>query len=53
MISTIVLMISLFLIFLMTAVVGKAMIREEEFLNAQYGEEYRQYIKRVNRYITF
>ncbi len=29
------------------------MIKEEQFLSSQYGEEYRQYIKRVNRYITF
>ncbi len=29
------------------------MIKEEQFLNSQYGEEYRQYAKRVNRYITF
>jgi protein-S-isoprenylcysteine O-methyltransferase Ste14 len=28
------------------------MIREEQFLSEQYGEEYRQYTKRVNRYIT-
>ncbi|MCX6239268.1 MAG: isoprenylcysteine carboxylmethyltransferase family protein [Bacteroidia bacterium] len=29
------------------------MIKEEQFLSSQYGEEYRQYTKRVNRYITF
>lgn len=29
------------------------MIREEQSLSSQYGEEYRQYAKRVNRYITF
>lgn len=29
------------------------MIKEEQFLSSQYGEEYRQYIKKVNRYITF
>jgi protein-S-isoprenylcysteine O-methyltransferase Ste14 len=29
------------------------MIKEEEHLLAQYGEEYRQYAARVNRYITF
>ena len=29
------------------------MIREEQFLFSQYGDEYRQYTKRVNRYITF
>jgi protein-S-isoprenylcysteine O-methyltransferase Ste14 len=29
------------------------MIREEQFLGAQYGEEYRQYAKRVKRYISF
>jgi protein-S-isoprenylcysteine O-methyltransferase Ste14 len=29
------------------------MIREEQFLGSQYGEEYRQYTKRVKRYITF
>ena len=29
------------------------MIREEQFLALQYGEEYRQYVKKVNRYITF
>jgi protein-S-isoprenylcysteine O-methyltransferase Ste14 len=28
------------------------MIREEQFLTSQYGEEYRQYAKRVKRYIT-
>jgi protein-S-isoprenylcysteine O-methyltransferase Ste14 len=28
------------------------MIKEEQFLTSQYGEEYRQYIKKVNRYIT-
>jgi protein-S-isoprenylcysteine O-methyltransferase Ste14 len=28
------------------------MIREEQFLLSQYGEEYRQYSKRVKRYIT-
>jgi len=29
------------------------MIREEQFLSSQYGKEYMQYTKRVNRYITF
>lgn len=29
------------------------MIREEHFLQSQYGEKYTQYTKRVNRYITF
>lgn len=29
------------------------MIKEEQFLNYQYGEKYRQYTKKVNRYITF
>jgi protein-S-isoprenylcysteine O-methyltransferase Ste14 len=29
------------------------MIKEEEFLSSQYGEEYRQYAKRVKRYISF
>jgi protein-S-isoprenylcysteine O-methyltransferase Ste14 len=29
------------------------MIKEEQFLTSQYGEEYRQYAKRVKRYITF
>ena len=29
------------------------MIREEQFLALQYGEEYRQYVKKVRRYITF
>ena len=29
------------------------MIKEEQFLNHQYGEKYRQYTKKVNRYITF
>ncbi len=29
------------------------MIKEEQFLSSQYGEEYRQYAKRVKRYITF
>ncbi len=29
------------------------MIKEEQFLSAQYGEEYRQYAQRVKRYITF
>ena len=28
------------------------MIKEEQFLSSQYGDEYRQYAKRVNRYIT-
>jgi len=28
------------------------MIREEEYLTSQYGDEYRQYAKNVNRYIT-
>jgi protein-S-isoprenylcysteine O-methyltransferase Ste14 len=29
------------------------MIKEEEFLSLQYGEEYKQYVKNVRRYITF
>jgi protein-S-isoprenylcysteine O-methyltransferase Ste14 len=29
------------------------MIREEQFLSSQYGEEYWKYAKRVRRYITF
>jgi len=29
------------------------MIKEEEYLSSQYGDEYRQYAKNVNRYITF
>ena len=29
------------------------MIKEEQFLNSQYGEDYKLYTKRVNRYITF
>ena len=29
------------------------MIKEEEFLISHYGQEYRQYAKKVNRYITF
>jgi protein-S-isoprenylcysteine O-methyltransferase Ste14 len=29
------------------------MIKEEEFLSRQYGDEYIQYIKKVKRYITF
>ena len=29
------------------------MIKEEQFLISQYGEEYRQYAKRVKRYISF
>ena len=29
------------------------MIREEQSLALQYGEEYRQYVKKVRRYITF
>jgi protein-S-isoprenylcysteine O-methyltransferase Ste14 len=29
------------------------MIKEEQFLISQYGEEYRQYKKRVKRYISF
>jgi len=29
------------------------MIKEEQFLNAQYGEKYRQYAKRVKRYLSF
>ncbi len=29
------------------------MIKEEQFLSSQYGDEYRQYTKKVNRYITF
>jgi protein-S-isoprenylcysteine O-methyltransferase Ste14 len=28
------------------------MIKEEQFLTLQYGEEYRQYSRKVNRYIT-
>jgi len=28
------------------------MIKEEQFLISQYGEEYRQYAKKVNRYMT-
>jgi len=28
------------------------MIKEEQFLGSQYGEEYKQYSKKVNRYIT-
>jgi protein-S-isoprenylcysteine O-methyltransferase Ste14 len=28
------------------------MIREEQFLSSQYGEEYRQYAKRVKRYLS-
>jgi protein-S-isoprenylcysteine O-methyltransferase Ste14 len=28
------------------------MIREEQFLTSQYGEEYRRYAKKVNRYIS-
>ncbi len=28
------------------------MIKEEQFLTSQYGEEYRQYAKRVKRYIN-
>jgi protein-S-isoprenylcysteine O-methyltransferase Ste14 len=28
------------------------MIKEEQYLSSQYGEEYRQYAKRVKRYIT-
>ena len=28
------------------------MIKEEEYLTLQYGDEYRQYLKNVNRYIT-
>jgi len=28
-------------------------IKEEEYLSSQYGDEYRQYAKNVNRYITF
>jgi protein-S-isoprenylcysteine O-methyltransferase Ste14 len=28
------------------------MIKEEEYLTSQYGDEYRQYAKNVNRYIT-
>jgi protein-S-isoprenylcysteine O-methyltransferase Ste14 len=28
------------------------MIKEEQFLSSRYGEEYRQYAKRVKRYIT-
>ena len=28
------------------------MIKEEQFLSSQYGEEYRQYAKRVKRYIS-
>jgi protein-S-isoprenylcysteine O-methyltransferase Ste14 len=29
------------------------MIKEEQFLSSQYGEKYRQYTKKVNRYISF
>ena len=29
------------------------MIKEEQFLTLQYGEEYRQYAKRIRRYVTF
>ena len=29
------------------------MIKEEEFLVSQYGEAYREYVKKVNRYVTF
>jgi protein-S-isoprenylcysteine O-methyltransferase Ste14 len=29
------------------------MIKEEQFLTSQYGEEYRQYAKQVKRYISF
>jgi protein-S-isoprenylcysteine O-methyltransferase Ste14 len=29
------------------------MIKEEQFLSLQYGEEYQQYTKRVKRYISF
>ena len=29
------------------------MIKEEQFLSSQYGDEYRQYAKRVKRYISF
>jgi protein-S-isoprenylcysteine O-methyltransferase Ste14 len=29
------------------------MIKEEQFLSSQYGEEYSQYAKRVKRYISF
>jgi protein-S-isoprenylcysteine O-methyltransferase Ste14 len=29
------------------------MMKEEEFLTSQYGDEYRQYMKDVKRYITF
>ena len=29
------------------------MIKEEKYLTSQYGDEYRQYAKNVNRYITF
>jgi len=29
------------------------MIKEEQFLNKKYGEEYKQYTNRVKRYITF
>jgi protein-S-isoprenylcysteine O-methyltransferase Ste14 len=29
------------------------MIKEEQFLSSQYGDEYRQYTKKVKRYITF
>jgi len=29
------------------------MIKEEQFLSSQYGDEYRQYTKKVNRYTTF
>ncbi|MFZ4561998.1 MAG: methyltransferase family protein [Bacteroidales bacterium] len=29
------------------------MIKEEQFLTSQYGDEYRAYAKRVNRYLSF
>ncbi len=29
------------------------MIREEQFLSSQYGDEYMEYAKRVNRYLSF
>ncbi|MCX6284003.1 MAG: isoprenylcysteine carboxylmethyltransferase family protein [Bacteroidetes bacterium] len=29
------------------------MIKEEEYLTSQYGDEYRQYAQKVNRYLTF